>query len=65
MNKIGRDEYHDLYRLAAFLNEKVRNRSFDMLNGTLGAQMLRDSLRREVWKLEPSPLRVVDQSADL
>ncbi|HQU41822.1 MAG TPA: hypothetical protein PK867_03375 [Pirellulales bacterium] len=65
LNKIGRDEYHDLYRLAAFLNEKVRNRSFDMLNGTLGAQMLRDSLRREVWKLEPSALRVVDQSADL
>lgn len=65
LNKIGRDEYHDLYRLAAFLNEKVRARSFDMLDGTLGAQMLRDSLRREVWKLEPSPLRVVDQSADL
>jgi hypothetical protein len=65
LNKIGRDEYHDLYRLAAFLNEKVRNRSFDLFSGTLGAEMLRDSLRREVWKLEPSALRVVDQSADL
>lgn len=65
LNKIGRDEYHDLYRLAAFLNEKVRNRSFDMLDGTLGAQMLRDSLRREVWKLEASPLRVADQPADI
>ena len=60
LNKITRDEYHDLYRMAAFLNEKVRDRSFDFLNGTLGAQMLRDSLRREVWKLEPSPLRIID-----
>lgn len=60
LNKITRDEYHDLYRMAAFLNEKVRDRSFDFLNGTLGSQMLRDSLRREVWKLEPSPLRIID-----
>ena len=60
LNGISRDEYHDLYRMAAFLNEKVRARSFDFLNGTLGAQMLRDSLRREVWNLEPSPLRVID-----
>jgi hypothetical protein len=60
LNDITRDEYHDLYRMAAFLNEKVRARSFDFLNGTLGAQMLRDSLRRKVWNLEPSPLRLVD-----
>jgi hypothetical protein len=60
LNGITRAEYHDLYRLAAFLNEKVRARSFDFLNGTLGAQMLRDSLCREVWNLEPSPLRVID-----
>jgi hypothetical protein len=60
LNGITREEYHDLYRMAAFLNEKVRDRAFDFLNGTLGAQMLRDSLRREVWNLEPSPLRLVD-----
>lgn len=60
LNGISRDEYDDLYRMAAFLNEKVRDRSFDFLNGTLGAQMLRDSLRRKVWNLEPSPLRIVD-----
>jgi hypothetical protein len=60
LNGITREEYHDLYRMAAFLNEKVRDRSFDFLSGTLGAQMLRDSLRREVWNLGPSPLRVVD-----
>jgi hypothetical protein len=60
LNGITRDEYHDLYRMAAFLNEKVRARSFDFLNGTLGAQMLRDSLGRKVWNLEPSPLRLVD-----
>ncbi len=59
-NGISRVEYHDLYRMAAFLNEKVRDGSFDFLKGTLGAQMLRESLRREVWKLEPSPLRLVD-----
>jgi hypothetical protein len=60
LNGITRGEYHDLYRMAAFLNEKVRDEAFDFLRGTLGAQMLRESLRREVWKLEPSPLRVVD-----
>jgi hypothetical protein len=60
LNGISRAEYHDLYRMAAFLNEKVRAGSFDFLQGTLGAQMLRESLRREVWKLEPSPLRVID-----
>jgi hypothetical protein len=60
LNGITRGEYHDLYRMAAFLNEKIRDDSFDFLKGTLGAQMLRESLRREVWKLEPSPLRLVD-----
>ncbi len=60
LNEISRSEYHDLYRMAAFLNEKIRDGSFDFLRGTLGAQMLRESLRREVWKLGPSPLRLVD-----
>ncbi len=60
LNGITRGEYHDLYRMGAFLNEKIRDGSFDFLKGTLGAQMLRESLRREVWKLGPSPLRIVD-----
>jgi len=60
LNGISRDEYHDLYRVAAFLNEKVRDRSFDFLNGTLGAQMLRESLRREAWKLEPTQVGLTD-----
>jgi hypothetical protein len=60
LNGIGREEYHDLYRMAAFLNEKVRDSAFDFLEGTLGAQMLSESLRKEVWNLGPSPLRVVD-----
>jgi hypothetical protein len=60
LNGIAHDEYHDLYRMAAFLNEKVRDRSFDFLKGTLGTEMLRESLRKEVWNLEPSPLRLVD-----
>jgi len=60
LNGITRGEYHDLYRMAAFLNEKIRDGAFDFLKGTLGAQMLRESLRREVWKLGPSPLRIVD-----
>jgi len=54
LNDITRSDYSDLYRLSAFLNEKVRSRSFDFLAGTLGADFLRESLRREVWKLEPS-----------
>lgn len=65
LNGISRGEYHDLYRLAAFLNEKIRSRSFDFLAGSLGATFLRHSLQREAWKLEPSPLRVINQSADL
>jgi hypothetical protein len=60
MNGITRAEYHDLYRMAAFLNEKIRDGVFDFLQGTLGARMLRESLHREVWKLEPSPLRIID-----
>jgi hypothetical protein len=60
LNAITRGEYHDLYRMAAFLNERVRNEPFDFLKGTLGAQLLRESLRRGVWKLERSPIRVVD-----
>jgi hypothetical protein len=57
LNGISRSDYHDLYRVAAFLNEKVRGRAFDFLDGTLGARLLRDSLRREVWKLEKSTIR--------
>ncbi len=60
LNGITRKEYHDLYRMAAFMNEKIRTGAFDFLKGTLGAEMLRESLRREVWKLERSPLRIVD-----
>lgn len=60
LNGITRREYHDLYRMAAFLNEKIHSDVFDFLRGTLGAQMLRESLRREVWKLEPSSLRIAD-----
>ena len=60
LNDISRDEYHDLYRVAAFLNEKVRNRSFDFLNGHLGTSFLRESLRREAWNIKASPLSLVD-----
>lgn len=60
LNGISRDEYHDLYRVAAFLNEKVRDRSFDLLNGSIGSQMLRESLRREAWKLESTQISIID-----
>lgn len=60
LNQITRADYHDLYRLAAFLNNKVRGQAFDFLNGTLGQSFLKDSIRREVWKLEPNPLRITD-----
>lgn len=59
LNGITRSDYHDLYRLAAFLNDKVRGQAFDFLEGTLGQTFLQDSIRREVWNLEPNPLRVV------
>ena len=59
-NGITRNEYHDLYRMAAFLNEKVRSRSFDFLSDSMGAELLRNSLRREVWNLETSPFSIID-----
>jgi hypothetical protein len=60
LNRITRDEYYDLYRIAAFLNEKVRNRSFAFLDGSLGAEFLRNSLRKEVWKLGEATFRSSD-----
>jgi hypothetical protein len=60
LNGISRAEYNDLYRMAAFLNDRVRGQAFDFLKGTLGLTFLRESLRREVWTLEPSSLSVAD-----
>ena len=60
LNNISRAEYNDLYRMAAFLNDRVRGEAFDFLKGTMGSELLKESLKREVWKLEPSPLRLVD-----
>jgi hypothetical protein len=60
LNEIPRAEYNDLYRMAAFLNDRVRGEAFDFLEGTMGLKFLKESLRREVWKLEPSSLSVVD-----
>lgn len=71
-NAIGIGEYHDMYRVAAFLNEKIRGKSFDFLKESkYGAQFLQESLRREVWNLEgqqiveeqgtiENPLSIVD-----
>ena len=60
LNDISRAEYHDLYRMAAFLNDRIRGIAFDFLKGTKGLELLKESLRREIWKLEPSSLSVVD-----
>jgi hypothetical protein len=60
LNNISRAEYNDLYRMAAFLNDRVRGEAFDFLKGTMGLEFLRESLRREVWKLAPSPRSAID-----
>jgi hypothetical protein len=60
LNNISRAEYNDLYRMAAFLNDRVRGEAFDFLKGTMGLEFLKESLRREVWKLAPSPHSAVD-----
>jgi hypothetical protein len=60
LNDISRAEYNDLYRMAAFLNDRVRGEAFNFLQGTMGSKLLKESLKREVWNLEPSPLRLVD-----
>jgi hypothetical protein len=60
LNDISRSEYNDLYRMAAFLNDRVRGEAFDFLKGTMGSEYLKESLRREVWKLEASPLSIIN-----
>jgi hypothetical protein len=60
LNAISRDEYNDLYRMAAFLNDRVRSEAFDFMKGTMGLTFLQESLRREVWTLGPISLSVVD-----
>jgi hypothetical protein len=57
VNGIAHADYDELYILAAALNHKVKNKSFDNFPGTLGFQMIKTSLEREVWKLgnEDSP----------
>jgi len=60
LNGIARADYHDLYRLAAFLNDKVRGQSFDFLAGTLGLDFLKSSLQREVWRIGSTALRTTD-----
>jgi hypothetical protein len=60
LNNISRAEYNDLYRMAAFLNDRVRGEAFDFLKGTMGLEFLKESLRREVWKLAPSPHSAVN-----
>lgn len=60
LNGITRQEYHDLYRMAAFLNERVRSRAFDLFDSSICADLLRESLRRETWKIEPNALRTLN-----
>ena len=60
LNDISRSEYNDLYRMAAFLNDRVRGEAFDFLKGTMGSELLKESLKREVWNLEASPLSLID-----
>ena len=51
VNGITHAEYDELYTLVASLNHKVRNKAFDHFPGTLGYEMIKTSLEREVWRL--------------
>ena len=51
INHISLKDYEELYILAAALNKKVRNRSFNYFPGTLAYEMIKTSLNREVWRL--------------
>lgn len=51
LNGISRSEYSDLYRMAAFLNDKVRSESFNLFHDNLGSRLLRESIRREAWNV--------------
>ena len=51
LNDISLEDYQELYTLAASLNRKVRNKSFNSFPGTLAFKMIKTSLEREVWRL--------------
>jgi hypothetical protein len=49
LNGIDKHDYADLYRMTAFLNRKVRDRTFDFLGNTYLAQVIRESLAGRRW----------------
>jgi len=51
MNGIDRGDYEDLYRMTAFLNRKVRARTFDFLGDTYLAKVIRESLVGRRWDI--------------
>jgi hypothetical protein len=48
-NRLSFRDYADLLGLAAVLNSKYRDRTFDFLGDSLVAQLFQDSVRREGW----------------
>lgn len=48
-NGLGYTDYTELVALAAVLNAKYRDCSFDFLGGGLISRLLQDSIRREAW----------------
>lgn len=51
INRISHQEYDELYRLTAFLNYQIKQKSFDLFPGTFGYTALKSSIDKEVWKL--------------
>lgn len=50
VNGISPSDYDELYRLTAFMNYPVRNKSFDLFPGNIGYELFRNSLDRKVWQ---------------
>jgi hypothetical protein len=58
INGVALADYEELYTLAASLNRKVRNKSFNAFPGTLAYGLIKTSFEREIWRLsdEKSPI---------
>jgi len=51
INGLSKSDYTDLYRMAAFLNRKVRGRTFDYLGKTYLKKVIKDSLSARNWDI--------------
>jgi hypothetical protein len=63
-NNVSISDYQELTRLAALLNSKYRNTTFDFLGSNEIAKMVRESIARESWRPRSKDTLPLIQSGD-